>query len=155
MEDARANSSSDDEHKSSSGTRQAGKNYVIDLRSFHKTKLRIETELRNRETCNDIVDAYCSDGLTFTDVNPLLASDGTFPLVLDFYEHDEDGRISTCWGTNCKLTEIGNTFLEDMSGGGATSVQKIDFGGEIGTSLASPTQMHLYPAKSWRAIERY
>ena len=54
-------SSDDDDHKRHH-IKQTGKNYVIDLQSFHKTKLRLETELRNTEATNDIVDAYCTDG---------------------------------------------------------------------------------------------
>jgi hypothetical protein len=151
---AHRDSGSSDDERSTRETKQTGKNYVINLQSFHKTKLRI-AELRNQETSNDIIDAYCSDGSPFCEVNPLLASDGGFPLVQSIYEHDTRGPLKTCWGSNCKLTELGKAFTADMEGDGAESLQRVQFGGELGGSLATATQMHLYPAKAWRAIERY
>ena len=98
-------SSDDDEDRMTDYShRQNGRNYVIDLRSFHKTKLRIETELRNSEMANDIMDTYCSDGVPFKEVNPLLATDGVFPLIKFMYEHDGNGQIKTCWQETCKLS---------------------------------------------------
>ena len=128
---------------------------MIDLKSFHKTKLRIETELRNSEMANDIMDTYCSDGVPFKEVNPLLATDGVFPLIKFIYEHDGKGPIETCWQENCKLTEAGEAIWADMCDEGKPQVKKIQFGNEEGSSLATPTQMHLFPARSWRAIEKY
>ena len=88
-EETLGNSSDDDgDQINDYSHKQNGRNYVIDLRSFHKTKLRIETELRNSEMANDIMDTYCSDGVPFKEVNPLLATDGVFPLIKFIYEHD-------------------------------------------------------------------
>ena len=107
-----SSSSSGDERPSK--TRSSGKKYSIDLRAFHKTKRRLETELRNRDACDDIMDVYCSDGKEYERINPLLGGHGTYPLVVSFYEHSVDGPISTCWRTNCNLTTTGEAFNEDM-----------------------------------------
>ena len=86
--------SSDEEY----GHKQTGKQYTIDLNSFHKSKLRLEAELRNKTSCIDILDAYCSDKTPYKEINPLTNGDGTFPLITAIYEHDTSGKIKTCWG---------------------------------------------------------
>ena len=105
-----SSSSSGDERPSK--TRSSGKKYSIDLRAFHKTKRRLETELRNRDACDDIMDVYCSDGKEYERINPLLGGHGTYPLVVSFYEHSVDGPISTCWRTNCNLTTTARRSLQ-------------------------------------------
>jgi hypothetical protein len=148
-------SDGDEDRLTGHSHKQNGRNYVIDLRSFHKTKLRIETELRNSETTNDIMDTYCSDGIPYQEVNPLLSTDGTFPLIKFIYEHDNKGSIKTCWKENCRLTPAGEALVADIQGEGAEEVKSVQYGSETGTSLATPTQMHMHPAKAWRAIERF
>ena len=85
-------SSSEENQTRKGSTRHHGKNYTIDLRAFHKTKRRLETELRNKETANDILDVYCSDGKQFEKINPLTGGQGSFPLIKLIYKHTRSGN---------------------------------------------------------------
>ena len=139
--------SSDEEHVH----KQTGKNYTIDLKAFHRSKLRLEAELRDTSSCNDIIDAYCSDITPYKDINPLISGDGIFPLITEIYKHSaNEGTIPTCWGKLCVLTEMGAALIDDIKGDGAEVVRQTTYGETSGTSLATPTQMHYHPAKAWR-----
>jgi hypothetical protein len=154
--EASSNNSSTDSEGETKKTGTPGKRYSIDLRAFHKTKRRLETELRNRDACDDIMDVYCSDGKEYTKINPLLSGHGTYPLIQAIYEHRSDGDLNTCWGRRCELTTLGRSILEDMqTEEGKEEATETEYGDEQGTMLATPTQMHLYPKKAWRNFERY
>ena len=144
--------SSDEEY----GHKQTGKNYTIDLNAFHRSKLRLEAELRNKSSCNDIIDAYCGDKTPYKDINPLISGDGIFPLITEIYKHSaSEGTISTCWGKPCLHTETGVKLINDINGEGADVVRQTTYGETGGISLATPTQMHYHPAKAWRMIDTY
>ena len=144
--------SSDEDH----GHKQTGKQYTINLKSFHKSKLRLEAELRDKASCIDILDVYCSDKTPFKEINPLINGDGTFPLIAEIYEHDTSGEIQTCWQGACSLTTIGKSLMADMNAeGSGGAVRHVTFGDSDGISLATPTEMHYHPAKSWRMIDNY
>ena len=81
-------SSSSDEAEPTKSKRN-GKSYRINLRAFHKTKRRLETELRNRDACNDILDVYCTDAKDFEKINPLVTGQGSFPPIQAIYEHHQ------------------------------------------------------------------
>lgn len=154
-EDENDSSSSSDEAESTKSKRN-GKSYRINLRAFHKTKRRLETELRNRDACNDILDVYCTDAKDFEKINPLVTGQGSFPPIQAIYEHTREEGIETPWDGKADYTTLGRRILQDMeSEEGIREVVKIEYGDEMGNSLATPGQMHKYPAKAWRSLERY
>ena len=59
-------------------TKQNGKNYVIDLNAFSRTKMKLETELRNKPTVIKLLKTYCSGAKPFSEKKPLLSPNGAF-----------------------------------------------------------------------------
>ena len=98
-------SSSEGEEKN---TRQSGRNYQIDLQAFSASRIRLETELRNNHSAIEILDTYCTDGIKYNEVNPLLNPDGANPLLTELYQQ-ADGPIQTPWG-KCALTDEGEVY---------------------------------------------
>jgi hypothetical protein len=144
-------SSEEDTHN----TKQSGKNYVIDLKAFSDSRVRLETELRNSYSSIEILDTYCTDGTKFNFVNPLVNPDGANPLLLELYKHDGDGNVKAPWGI-CEYTDEGRAFKDDMQGDGTVHVTKCEYGDDMeSTSLPSPANIHFWPAKSWRNINAY
>ena len=69
-------SSSDEHEEKNQDHRQSGRNYTIDLQAFSKSRIRLETELRNSDAAIEILDTYCTDGVKFDQVNPLIIQMG-------------------------------------------------------------------------------
>ena len=99
---------------------------------------------------------HCTDAKDFEKINPLVTGQGSFPPIQAIYEHTRGDGIETPWDGKADYTALGRRILQDMeSEEGTREVVKIEYGDEIGSSLATPGQMHKYPAKSWRSLERY
>ena len=111
-------SSSDEHEEKNQDHRQSGRNYTIDLQAFSKSRIRLETELRNSDAAIEILDTYCTDGVKFDQVNPLINPDGANPLMLDLYSHNDEGTIHAPWGL-CEYTTEGTAFKDQMDGDGA------------------------------------
>ena len=147
--------SSSEEEKNDYSIRQSGKNYTLDLQAFSGSKIRLETELRNSYSSIEILDTYCTDGVKYNDVNPLLNPDGANPLITEFYQHDYEGAIMAPWG-KCACTDEGQAFKDDMAGDGAEHTNECTYGDFTeGTPFPSPKAIHHWPAKAWRNINAY
>jgi hypothetical protein len=135
--------------------KQSGKNYTIDLQAFSKSRIRLETELRNNSAAIEILDTYCTEGVKFDEVNPFLNPDGANPLLTDLYVHDPSGDISAPWGS-CAYTEEGKQFRTEMDGDGAAHAREGMYGDEITRiPLPTPGNIHRWPAKAWRHLNAY
>ena len=110
-------SSSEGEEKN---IRQSGRNYQIDLQAFSASRIRLETELRNSHSAIEILDTYCTDGIKYNEVNPLLNPDGANPLLTELYQQ-ADGPIQAPWG-KCAFTDEGEGFRAEMAGDGSAGV---------------------------------
>jgi hypothetical protein len=142
-------SSSDEEAKP-----RGNRGYTIDLQAFSKSRVRLETELRDHSAGIEILDTYCSDGKRFNEVNPLLNPDGANPLLNDLYKHNIEGDSKSPWGV-CELTDEGTAFRNQMQAGN-TSTRECTYGDAIEpTSLPSPMAIHNWPGKAWRNINAY
>jgi hypothetical protein len=148
-------SSSDEHEEKNQDHRQSGRNYTIDLQAFSKSRIRLETELRNSDAAIEILDTYCTDGVKFDQVNPLINPDGANPLMLDLYSHNDEGTIHAPWGL-CEYTTEGTAFKEQMDGDGAGNARECMFGDDITrTPLPTPANIHFWPAKAWRCLNSY
>ena len=151
-------SESDNERKEEQTvTTQNGKNYVINLQSFSRYKMKLSTELRNCSGSRDILDTYCADKTAYEETNPFLSPDGAHPLMIELYKYNREGEIRArfgrlSWSDNGrKLTKEISTKLENE-----TPINEMDYD-DLGISIGLPTpdQIHIYPTKSWKQYQRY
>ena len=79
--------------------KSSARGYVIDLQAFSKSRVRLETELRDQNKAIEILDTYCADGKKYNEVNQFLNPDGANPLLIALYKHNSDGDTHAPWGS--------------------------------------------------------
>lgn len=136
-------------------TRTNRHGYKIDLQAFSKSRVRLETELRDQSKAIEILDTYCSDGGKYNEINPFLNPDGANPLLRTLYKHNASGDISAPWG-KCELTDQGAALKSETQHECAENSMETTYGDskEPG-SFPSPAAIHYWPAKAWRTLNAY
>ena len=155
---------SDDTESSDERTTSGKSGWKIDLTSFSKTKIKLETIINDSQKCGELIQAYFdSKSTAFTKLpwDNDRPEYGIFPLHKFFYapcDKDAAGAIAALDGTKfVKLTLKGKKFIDEIKTTHKEYYQKhvYTWGTKKGSFIADYDGMLHNPKKSFDALRMF